>query len=191
MKQTNELKVVEAVDPSNKNHYVNNTKFYDEIKKYKEAYTLAKEAGTELPQISNYLGECVWKIAKGLAMKHNFRNYSFLDEMIGAGVETCIKNMHSFDPEKSQNPFSYFTQACFYAYIHIIQKEKKQSAIKKRLVLSSAIDTYELQKHDEDGEFAIPLIEYLNNLGDVEEPKKKSKVQTEIGALDQFFGDNR
>jgi hypothetical protein len=189
--EDNTVKVSVPVDADNKNHYVNNVKFYEEIKKYKEQYDAAKQAGTELPLISNYLGECVWKIAKGLAMKHNFRNYSYLEEMIGAGVETCIRNMHSFNPEKSQNPFSYFTQACFYAYIHIIQKEKKQTSIKKRLVLSSAIDTYELQKHDEDGEFAIPLIEYLNNLGTEEEPKKKSKVSTEIGALDQFFGDNR
>ncbi len=183
----NELKVAEPVDPKNKNHYVNNEKFYEEIKIYKENYTKAIEEGKEPPRISNYLGECVWKIANGLAMKHNFRNYSFIEEMIGTGVEVCIKNMHAFDPSKSKNPFSYFTQACFYAYIHIIQKEKKQSTIKKRLVLNSAIETFDLQSHDEDGEFSMNLIEYLNDLGSEVDEKKPTKVKTEVGALEQFF----
>lgn len=190
MKSKETYPEIKVVDKDNPSHYVDNKRFYAEIKEYREAYDLAKANGTEPPRISNYLGECVLKIATGLAMKHNFRNYSYIDLMIGAGVETCIKNMHVFDPSKSENPFSYFTQACYYAFIHVIQKEKKESLTKKKLILSSAIDTFDLQAHDEDGEFAIPLIEYINSItsDDVKEieSKKKPKKST---SLDTLFED--
>jgi hypothetical protein len=174
------------VDKDNPRHYVDNKRFYEEIKLYREQYLIAMEKGEERPQISNYLGECIWKIANGLAMNHNFRNYSYIDIMISTGVESCIKNMHMFDPEKTKNPFAYFTQCCYYDFLHVIKSEKKQSAIKKRLVLSSAIDTFDLQGHDEDGEFTIPLIEYLNGITseDIPQPKKKVKQKEEpLGGL--------
>jgi hypothetical protein len=180
---------VEPIVKEHPTHYVDNKRFYTEISEYHYAWHAAKEAGTEPPRVSNYLGECVWKIAKGLAQKHNFRNYSYIDEMIAAGVETCIKNMHVFNPTKSQNPFSYFTQACHFTFIHIIQKEKRQADIKRKLVLNSAIDTYALQSQDED-EFTLPLIEYLNSIS-IEEPKRP-EVQPVIkkpGALDSLFGE--
>lgn len=187
MKKQEALPEIKVVDKDNPSHYVDNKRFYAEIKAYREEYDRAKAEGREAPRINNYLGECVLKIATGLAMKHNFRNYSYIDLMIGAGVETCIKNLHVFDPEKSENPFSYFTQACYYAFIHVITKEKKESLLKKKLILSSAIDTYDLQAHDEDGEFAIPLMEYINSITseDIKEmqPKKKPKKSTSLDAL--------
>ena len=188
---TDPIQVVKPVDPNNPNHYVDNKKFYTEISAYHYAYQKAKEEGSDLPQISNYLGECVWKIAKGLAQKHNFRNYSYLDEMIAAGVETCIKNMHVFNPEKSQNPFAYFTQACHFTFIHIIQKEKRQADIKRKMILSSAVETFDLQSHDEDSEFTMPLIDYLNSIT-IEEDKHKDQPpvkESKPSALDGLFED--
>jgi hypothetical protein len=37
----------------------------------------------------------------------------------------CILYFHDFDPEKSQNPFAYFTQITYYAFIRRINKEEK------------------------------------------------------------------
>lgn len=196
MKTLPELKIKKPVDPKNPNHYIDNKLFFQEIAVYKKAYDKAKKANKELPQISNYLGDCVLRIAKGLGQKHNFRNYSFIKDMISTGVETCIKNMHSFDPDKSTNPFSYFTQVCFFAFLSVIQKEKKQSMIKKKMILSSLFDTFDLQGHDEDAEFVLPLIEYLNSIGGSDtidirptEPKTKKKAAAKKpGKLDSFFG---
>ena len=80
----------------------------------------------ERPQVTNYIGECFVKIANHLAYKSNFVNYTFRDEMILDGIENCLTYMDNFDPAKSKNPFAYFTQIIYYAFIRRIQKEKKQ-----------------------------------------------------------------
>ena len=61
--------------------------------------------------------------------------------------------MNSFDPEKSSNPFSYFTQVIYFAFLRRIAKEKKQSYIKGKLIQDLAFDTFDLQGHDDDGDF--------------------------------------
>ena len=43
------------------------------------------------------------------------------------------KKLCNFDPEKSKNPFSYFTQIIYYAFLRRIEKEKKQSYIKLKM----------------------------------------------------------
>ena len=86
------------------------------------------------PKISNYLGSCFLKIATHLSYKPNFVNYMFREDMISDGIETCIQYMHNFDPEKSKNPFAYFTQIIHYAFLRRIQREKKQLEIKNKIV---------------------------------------------------------
>ena len=41
---------------------------------------------------------------------------------------------HNFDPEKSKNPFAYFTQMIYYAFLRRIEREKKQAFIKFKLM---------------------------------------------------------
>jgi len=54
--------------------------------------------------------------------------------MICDGIENCVQYIHNFDPEKSQNPFAYFTQIIHYAFLRRIQKEKKQLEIKNKIL---------------------------------------------------------
>ena len=178
---------VEPVDKKNPTHYVNNKEFYNAIVEYRTQYLEAERNGTEKPRISNYLGECVWKIAKGLAQKHNFRNYSYIDDMVSTAVESCIANMHMFNPEKSQNPFAYFTQSCYYDFLHIIKREKKESAKKRRLILSAGVDTFELQEHDEDGEFAVSMVEYIQSFTEDDVPEPVKQKQEKPGGLEGLF----
>ena len=69
------------------------------------------------PRITNYLGECFLKIATHLSYKPNFVNYMFKDDMVCDGIENCIQYINNFNPEKSQNPFAYFTQIIHYAFL--------------------------------------------------------------------------
>ena len=92
------------------------------------------------PQITNYLGECFLKIATHLSFKPNFVNYMFKDDMICDGIENCVQYIHNFDPAKSQNPFAYFTQIIHYAFLHRIQKEKKQLEIKNKILEKTGFD---------------------------------------------------
>ena len=92
------------------------------------------------PPIPNYLGECFLKIATHLSYKPNFVNYMFRDDMISDGIENCVQYIHNFDPDKSKNPFAYFTQIIHYAFLRRIQKEKKQLEIKTKIIERTGFD---------------------------------------------------
>jgi hypothetical protein len=111
-------------------HYVDNKSFYAALVAYKAQCREAEAAGKEIPRIPEYIGVCIYKIATKLSTKGNFVNYSFREEMISDGIENCINYMHNFNPDKSNNPFAYFTRILYNAYVHRIQKEKKQTYIK-------------------------------------------------------------
>ena len=105
-------------------HYVDNKKFLQALKEYKDACAAAKKAKEDKPRIPEYIGECLLKIGTHLSYKPNFINYTYRDDMILDGVENCLQYIHNFDPDKSGNPFSYFTQIIFYAFLRRIKKEK-------------------------------------------------------------------
>lgn len=115
-----------------KKHYVNNKTMYEEMVKYKDACRLAEEEQRKKPQIPRYVGECLMLICKKLSTKPNFMNYSYRDDMISDGIENCVAAVHNFDPTKSINPFAYFTQIAWNAFIRRITMEKKQSYIKHK-----------------------------------------------------------
>lgn len=121
-------------------HYVNNKELLEALIIHRENVRRAKERGLEKPRISNYLGECFLKIATHLSYKPNFVNYMFREEMISDGIENCVQYIHNFDPEKSKNPFAYFTQIIHYAFLRRIQKEKKQLEIKTKIIERSGYD---------------------------------------------------
>lgn len=110
-------------------HYVDNKKFYEEIVAYKRKEEECKQKGLESPRLPEYIGECIYKIANKLSNKPCFINYSYRDEMISDGIENCIMYFKDFDPNKTQNPFAYFTQVIYYAFLRRINKEEKNRYI--------------------------------------------------------------
>lgn len=118
-------------------HYVNNKEFLKALIDYKDNVMNAEIRNLPKPPIPNYIGECFLKIATHLSFKPNFVNYMFKDDMICDGIENCVQYIHNFNPEKSQNPFAYFTQIIHYAFIRRIQKEKRQIEIKNKILEKS------------------------------------------------------
>ena len=121
-------------------HYVNNKELLEALIVYREKVAIAKEKDLPNPRITNYLGSCFLKIATHLSYKPNFVNYMFRDDMISDGIENCVQYIHNFDPEKSRNPFAYFTQIIHYAFLRRIQKEKKQLDIKNKIIEKTGFD---------------------------------------------------
>ena len=115
-------------------HYVNNKEFLAALIKLREDREIAEIQGKEKPRIPRYIGECFLKIATHLSFKPNFVNYMFKEDMVSDGIENCVQYIHNFNPEKSQNPFAYFTQIIHYAFLRRIQKEKKQLEIKNKIL---------------------------------------------------------
>lgn len=114
-------------------HYVNNKDFYQALLEYKIQVEKSKENGLSKPKVSNYLGDCFLRIANHLAYKPNFVNYMFKDDMICDGIENCIQYIDNFDTNRT-NPFAYFTQIVYYAFLRRIAKEKRQLEIKSKII---------------------------------------------------------
>jgi hypothetical protein len=131
------------------NHYIDNKRFLEELIVYKKEVRKAKKEGTKKPGVSNYIGQCFLDIANNLAKKPNFANYIFKEEMISDGIENCIMYTANFDEKKSQNPFAFFTQIIYYAFLRRIGKEKKQLYIKMKCI----------EKNDESGRFRNQICE--------------------------------
>jgi hypothetical protein len=115
-------------------HYVNNKEFLAALIKYAEDKEIALLQDKPKPVIPRYIGECFLKIATHLSYKPNFVNYMYKDDMVCDGIENCVQYIHNFNPEKSKNPFAYFTQIIHYAFLRRIQKEKKQLEIKNKIL---------------------------------------------------------
>ena len=110
------------------------------MSEYREQYLIAKDNDIEPPPIPDYAGECFLKIAEKLSHRPNFINYAFREEMVSDGIENCVMYANNFNPEKSQNPFAYFTQIIYYAFLRRISQEKKQLEIKNKILEKSNFD---------------------------------------------------
>jgi hypothetical protein len=171
-------------------NYINNADFLAAIKEYKKSVKEAEERGLPKPIIPKYLGECILKIATHLSYKPNFINYTYKDDMILDGIENCINYFDNFDPEKSSNPFAYFTQIIYFAFLRRIGKEKKHSYIKNKLIQDMAFDAYELQEQDEDGHFQNAYLDFMQNNSNFDDSfiaKKKEKIKKKKQTLDDFI----
>ena len=169
-------------------HYVNNKEFTQAVAEFNEKCKLAESKGKKPPQMSNYIGECIYKIATRLSTRPNFINYTYRDEMICDAIENCIQYIGNFNVEKSNNAFAYITQICYYAFLRRIQKEKKQVFIKQQMTMDITQDTFETIDGDTTGMTNTNVEWMQENMTQVQyEPRKsKRKTSTKTKGLDKF-----
>jgi len=106
--------------------YVDNQALYDALVEYRKKCKDAENSGKKKPKLTDYLGECILKIATRLSYRPNFANYPYREEMVSDAVLNCITYIDNFDPKKSTSPFGYLTQICWFSFVRIINKEKKE-----------------------------------------------------------------
>ena len=184
--------------PRKKQHYVDNSKLLEVMSEYREQYLIAKDNDIEPPVIPDYAGECFLKIAEKLSHRPNFINYAFREEMVSDGIENCVMYANNFNPEKSQNPFAYFTQIIYYAFLRRIEKEKKQLYIKYKTMnefdsLEENSDTSSMESEDFISTGASPLTsdkratiyDFIYAFEEKKRKKKKPKetVDTKLAKL--------
>lgn len=167
-------------------NYINNKEFYALLQQFKSDCTEAEKNGKPAPRVPEDIGKCFMMIATKLATKANFSGYTYKDEMICDALENCVVAVHSFNPEKSTNPFAYFTQIIWYAFLRRIEKEKKQTYVKykslEQLVVDAellddeGLDAY--KNYDIANEKMKPIIDKFEN-----KPKKK---KTEPKGIERF-----
>lgn len=163
-------------------HYVNNQEFLEALIQYKKDCYDAENSGEDKPVIPNYIGECLLKIATHLSYKPNFINYSYRDDMILDGVENCILYLSNFNPEKSKNPFSYFTQIIYYAFLRRIMKERKQSYVKNKMIQELPMEVFD-QLEGDDAFYSNQYIDFrrsTQNFDDYIERRKQKKLEERL-----------
>ena len=172
------------------NHYVNNADFLAALIKYRTECEDARKNSTTEPKIPDYIGECFLKIAEHLSRKPNFISYTYRDEMISDGVENCLMYFRNFDPAKSKNPFAYFTQIIYYAFLRRIMREKKQLYVKYKATQQFGLLDEGEMFEDENGnmkqfELYDNISEFIHNFEENKKNKKKKKSE----GLEQFIED--
>lgn len=175
------------------NHYVDNVRFLEDIIDYKKKIEKANKEGEEKPRISEYCGKCIWLITENLALKPQFANYSFVDEMKSDAIENCLKYFDNFDSSKYSNPFAYFTQITHYAFIRRIKEEEKKRYIIYKKFQESILNTSDaplLIDYDDNHLISSQMYDNLNqfikNFEEREQLKKSKKKQTKEG-LEKFI----
>jgi len=173
-------------------HYVDNKHLYQVIVEHKKNIQTAEQNGKPKPEIPNYVGHCILLIANRLSLKPNFVNYSYREEMISDGIENCISYFDNFDPDKSNNPFAYFTQIIYFAFLRRIQKEKKQLYIKHKSLENSMLFNTLIEQHEGDESEFTPTVVDLDNdnmfdfIRTFEDNLDKKRVKRKQG-LEKFF----
>ena len=160
-----------------KPHYVDNKKFLGAMIEHRAKVQKAEEKKRKAPEVTNYIGECFLKIANHLSYRPNFINYTYRDDMISDGIENCLQYMRNFNPEKSNNPFAYFTQIIYYAFIRRIQKEKKQQDVKAKLIANSGSEMMLDTLVGDDAQYKNQMLEFLQRNVKESVPAEPKKVK--------------
>ena len=163
-------------------HYVDNKKFLQAMIDWRETWSDEEN----IPPVTNYIGECFLKIATHLSYRPNFINYTYRDEMISDGIENCLQYVKNFNPEKSKNPFAYFTQIIYYAFLRRIAKEKKQSHIKNKMIEREAYNSFTTMEGDSNT-YQVDSIDLAAFLPDEDVYKPKKKQSTKKKGLEVFM----
>lgn len=123
-----------------KEYYINNKEFYDEIVEYFE--TLKTDPNAGIP-------EAIWikfhKLTQRIAMLPKFSGYTYKEEFISDALLLCAMKIDKFNPEKSQNPFAFFTQVITNCYWQAIAGENKEVSKKKSLLALYEEDSSNLE----------------------------------------------
>ena len=151
----------EKIKAKDKLHYVDNKKFLQAMVDWRLKVQKAEDKKRKKPVVTNYIGECFLKIANHLSYRPNFINYTYRDDMISDGIENCLQYMNNFNSEKSNNPFAYFTQIIYYAFIRRIQKEKKQQDIKAKLISNTGVELMMDSLVGDDAQYKNQMLDFL------------------------------
>ena len=168
---------MEKIKAKLKPHYVDNKKFLLAMVDYRLKCQNAEDKKRKRPVVTNYIGECFLKIANHLSYRPNFINYTYRDDMISDGIENCLQYMSNFNPEKSNNPFAYFTQIIYYAFIRRIQKEKKQQDVKAKLIANSGTEMMMDSLVGDDAQYKNQMLEFLQKNVKESVPTEPKKVK--------------
>ena len=125
-------------------------------------------------------------------MLSKFSGYSFREEIVSDGIENMVMYFNNFDPEKSSNPFAYFTQIVYYAaYRRITKEEKNRYALYKRFQ-ESTLSNAELFVDSDDTSLISASVydninEFIERFEAKDAKKREKRKQYKNKTIEPFF----
>jgi len=84
----------------------------------------------EQEKMTDRLAHMLQTLAARYGKKGNFANYTYNEDMQAYAMLMLVKTWKSFKPEKSQNPFAFFTQCIKNSFIQFLNQERRQRDVR-------------------------------------------------------------
>lgn len=118
-----------TITVAGKTVYLTNKDLMIEVKR-------SKEKG----QMTNELAMMLQLLCSRYAKKGNFINYSYNEDMQAYALMMLVRTWNSFDPEKSNNPFAFFTQCVKNSFIQYLNQEKRQRDVRDFMLIDQGMN---------------------------------------------------
>jgi DNA-directed RNA polymerase specialized sigma subunit len=156
-----------AVRKRGATNYLSNANLLEQIKISKTAWAEAK-AGVNDPDLmptaascmSSELVKMLMMLVNRYAQRANWRNYTYLDDMMSEATISLLNGALKFNPEVSQNPFGYLTQIVTHSFLTTLDKEKKVRRIRDDILEQNGLTPSHTRQLENDS--ATMLRQLLN-----------------------------
>lgn len=133
-------------------------------------------------KISDDLAGMLLTLASKYASKASFANYTFRDDMVAEALADLCKNALKFNPEKSNNPFAFYTSCIHNSFLGYLNVEKKQRKIRDQLLVELGENpSYgfqdEYKASIDDGDVRSSLTELKNDISDARDRLEKERLR--------------
>lgn len=86
-------------------------------------------------KISNELAKMLLLLTERYAKSSRFAGYTFRDDMVSEALLNLCRNALKFNPEKSSNPFAFYTTAIHNSFLQFLNSEKNHRNIRDKMLV--------------------------------------------------------
>lgn len=120
---------------------------------------LSKKQG----KMTNELAKMLQLLTLRYGKKGNWVNYTYNNDMQSYAMLMIVKTWQGFDPNKSSNPFAWFTQCIKNSFIQFLNLEKRQRDIRDEVLIDSGMNPSYGYTYDYENQSNQEIQEYDSN----------------------------
>lgn len=116
---------------------------------------IAFHESKEMGKMSDKLAHMLTVLCSRYARKGSFANYTYNDDMQAYAMMMLCKTWGAFNPERSSNPFAFYTQCIKSSFIQYLNQEKKQRDVRDLILVDKGMMpsyTYQLEHENNNNE---------------------------------------
>ena len=99
---------------------------------------MSKETKPE-PRMSDTLARMLQMLCKRYASRGQFASYTYNEDMQAYAMMMLVRTWNSFKPEKSSNPFAFYTQCIKNSFIQFLKQEQYQRDVRDKILVKQGL----------------------------------------------------